>query len=1174
MAYLLVNQAYRGLRAAESLDEALTEAISLQQLSGFIPVVPTGRRARHLHRLIVRMIHAQTSRPVEPPSVCNLELLMLRIFRLTLHAGNRRIISDAYRLALFEEAAEQADLRFFARKGEHLSPAALQRLAGVVFGLKEDGITPDNLFSDIERAKIAELKGGLPPGEEIDTAKLQDIASIYTEYERLLGDFLLDKPAALRLTTEVLSDFQTFAATSFFPPGAAIFFDGFTEFKQPETDFLKAFGPLPIPVAIRLDYSLDNGPLFGNLSETLEHLAAAGYYIRKLDEVPVFSDDVPQGARIFSPLGAYLRRWLFNTERQISHPGFSQIVSILEANDRTDEVTIIAKLLRHIVLEKNIPLADICIATRQIDHYADLTREIFAAHNIPVNVTDRYPLSKSPVTVAVFSVLDMILSGFRRQDVHRALQNPYLKFFRADSDDAIDGANLYATAQRMRLFGGLRYGGKKKWVSSLQREKERSEKRLARLQQEAFSDPLDIANAGRELTAVTKAIIDFTHLTETLPEPDSVALPSDFAALIKRSIIEKFRLRDTITDFYQQVRSWNSNSDIERNQLLVEVEKDARALSVILDLLDEIAGIQEQRFGFRKISLRDFVDKFKIAVTASKYQIREKNHFGVTLTTLEQTRGLPFRVLICCGMNDGEFPGVYIPDSFLGKELPDTEDRFIRTERMQFYQALISVLEQQDNSQNLLYLTYCTSKGEEQVVRSPFVDALLKISTLGDSAKVFSLKELRNIYHIDESIKFKAQQKEVSWINACTSAMEILKAAGQGFQLPSIKSALISDATSYIEQYRSVKFTTDKITDSLPADYTLIINQFGVKPFSVSELEVYAECPYKYYALKILRLNERKDVDSTLSGIERGTVLHTIVYRFFRQIQTEMLAYHETKDYGNGDAMLPPLAPVLLQSEQSDYYRKILHHIADEELANIMFEHPYFEMDKAGLLGTTNRTGDLDRWLDGELDNTNAKAGFYPTLFELGFGAKAVGGVVSGAVEIDSGLLLQGKIDRIEIAFNDASAQLMIADYKSGKNVKTNSDITKGLSFQMPLYILAAQKVLADKYGLNATPEAAVYYRFNPTFDLATKKANTESFVLLPKDSAVTSVKSFGRSATQIVADSVSRTELIQHSVSLAIGIVRSVSEGKHPVQPVDKNLTCKYCSYSAVCRIKEQEPQ
>lgn len=1174
MAYLLVNQAYRGLRAAESLDDALVEAISLQQLPGFISVVPTGRRARHLHRRIVRMIHAQTSRPVEPPLVCNLELLMLRIFRLTVHAGNRRIISDAYRLALFEEAAEQADLRFFTRKGEKLSPAALHRLAGVVFGLKEDGITPDNLLSDIERAKIAELKGGLPSGEEIDTAKLQDIAAIYTEYERLLGDFLLDKPAALRLTTEALSDFPTFASTPFFAAGAAIFFDGFTEFKQPETDFLKAFGPLPIPVAIRLDYSLDNGPLFGNLSETLEHLAAAGYYIRKLDEIPVFSDDMPQGARVFSPLGAYLRRWLFNTERQISHPEFSHIVSVLEANDRTDEVTVIAKLLRHLVLEKNIPLADICIATRQIDHYSDIAREIFAAHNIPVNVTDRFPLSKSPVTVAVFSVLDMILNGFRRQDVHRALQNPYLKFFRADSDDAIDGANLYATAQRMRLFGGLRYGGKKKWVSALQREKERAEKRIARLNQEAFSDPIEIANAGRELTAVTKAMSDFAHLTETLPEPDSVAIPSDFAALIKRSVIEKFRIRDTITDFFQQVRSWTNHTEAERNQLMTEVEKDARALSVLLELLDEIAGIQEQRFGFRKISLRDFVDKFRIAVTAAKYQVREKIQFGVTLTTLEQTRGLPFRVLICCGMNDGEFPGIYIPDSFLGKELPDTEDRFIRAERMQFYQALISVLEQPDNSQNLLYLTYCTAKGEEQVVRSPFVDALLKISTLVNDNKVFPLKELRNMYNPGASTPANLQHETTLWLHACTSPMELLKAAGQGFQIPEMASALISDAASYLAHYRNAPPDFGKITSSVPTDYAVIIHQFGARPFSVSELEVYAECPYKYYALKVLRLNERKDVDSALSGIERGTVLHTIVYRFFRHIQTEMLAHNETKVYGNGDTTLPPLAPVILQPEQAGYYRELLHRIADEELANIMYEHPYFEMDEAGLLGTDRRTGDLDRWLNAELDNTNVKAGYYPTLFELGFGAKAAGGVISGAVEIGGELLLQGKIDRIEIAFSEQQAQIIIADYKSGKNIKTNTDITKGVSFQMPLYILAAQKVLTERYGLNAEPEAAVYYRFNPIFDPKTRKANTESYVLLPKESPITAIKSFGRSATQLVADATQRTVMIEDSVSMAVGIVNSVSEGNHPVRPFDKNITCKYCSYTAVCRIKEQEPQ
>ncbi|GAB1431323.1 hypothetical protein MASR2M18_21580 [Ignavibacteria bacterium] len=1174
MAYLIVNRAYYELpgNMATSLDEARQKAREYTRLDNFITVVPTGRRARYLQRKFTREIYALHSLPASSPLICNLEQLALRIFYMMPQAEKSQIISDAYRLALFEEAAETAELRFFRRKQDRLSPVALQRLASVIFGLKEDGITPENLLADVERANAtADSYGIMASGEEIDTAKLADLAQLYAEYERLLDNNLLDKPASLHIVTQALKADRISPQSKFFHAETSVFLDGFTEFKLPEVEFIVALSELNVPLALRLDYSTDNGPLFGNLADTLERFAKSGLYIKKLDEIPAFNDEVPADMRTFLPLAAYLRRWLFNSERQIFHHGFSRFVSILAAGDRTDEVISIAKLVRHLAIERNIPLAEMCIATRQIELYSNLIREIFGEHNIQTNVTDRFPLAKSPVTTALFAVLDMVLNGFRRQDVHRALQNPYLRFKNSDAGEFIDGVNLYATAERLRIIGGARRGGRNHWKQTFLRETERAGKRLERLRTDIFSDPLDIIRAERELGSSQRAVNDFDALCESMPEPNTSAAPSEIAALIKHFIIEKFHIRDSITDFFAHAQARNFASKTERDQVFSEVEKDARALGVLLELLDEIAGVQERRFGRRKLSLQQFADKFRIAVDASKYQTREKSGYGITVTTLEQTRGIPYRIVICCGLNDGEFPSIYIPDSFIGKELPDTEDRFIRAERMQFYQILAGVLEQEEDHERHIFLTYCSRNGDEQSVRSPFIDALLKISTLGDDNRVFNLCKLAADRIAETDM---LQWSECSWREAVTSTADLLKYADYSEAQAIYPSAHILETTKYIKFYLENRINTpQRFTGELPEDFFVEIKRNLERPFSISELETYAACPYKYFAERVLRLNERKKSDSALTSVERGSLLHLIMYRFYRKIQEEMLASGETgRIVSDTSEALPPAAPVKLRPERKQYYRDVLHQIAREEFAAIGFDHPFFELEKRDLLGTEKQNGDLTRRLDADINSGMASAEFYPSLFEIGFGMKSAGGGMLPAIDI-GGLLLRGKIDRLEIGGTGANKDFIVVDYKSGSSVKTNADIKKGQSFQMPLYLIASQKIMESYYGVAANPVAAAYYLLRPVFDVQKGKAVAENFVLLPKNSQIAEKNNLTRTPSkQIVADENERDNMIEFAAEKARRNVAAIAVGIFTVQPFNRKSTCQYCSFISVCRINESE--
>ena len=55
----------------------------------------------------------------------------------------------------------------------------------------------------------------------------------------------------------------------------------------------------------------------------------------------------------------------------------------------------------------------------------------------------------------------------------------------------------------------------------------------------------------------------------------------------------------------------------------------------------------------------------------------------------------------------------------------------------------------------------------------------------------------------------------------------------------------------------------------------------------MSRVDRYVDCPFKYFSESVLRLREERDELSGLTPLERGTLLHTLFERFYRQWQAD-----------------------------------------------------------------------------------------------------------------------------------------------------------------------------------------------------------------------------------------------------------------------------------------------
>jgi ATP-dependent helicase/DNAse subunit B len=354
-----------------------------------IGIVPTERRVRWLKRQYFRWV-AQAHGIASPePALFTLAGFLWTCCARLFPPGRFLVLSDAHRLALFDEAAHQAPLRFYRRNSAELPPALLEQIAGLIDGLRRDGITAAQL-----RERLSEAIERNDPA--VDTDRLHDIVVLAETYERLLGDDFLDEPRAWEVLTEELRQRGDTALRTLFPAAEQIVVEGFSAFRPPELAFLLTLAQQRLPVVISIDYSPDNGPLFGNFQELVERLRDGGYEPYSTDPPVLMTERTPPHERIFLPLGAYLRRWLFNTEREIRHPGFSSVVTIVECRDREQEVLAIARLVKDLLCRQGYRPHEIAVVMRKPEQYSALFREIFALYGIPANVTDRFWLVQSP----------------------------------------------------------------------------------------------------------------------------------------------------------------------------------------------------------------------------------------------------------------------------------------------------------------------------------------------------------------------------------------------------------------------------------------------------------------------------------------------------------------------------------------------------------------------------------------------------------------------------------------------------------------------------------------------------------------------------------------------------------------------------------------------------------
>jgi ATP-dependent helicase/nuclease subunit B len=1161
MAYLLFNEAFKKHELFSSnifkdSNEVLHKLLINDKISNTILIVPTKRIVRYLEKKIIIEYYKIHKKPLRKLQIYNLEDFAKELFKIlqteiqsknqiktNIENSNPIFVSEALRLVLTEEAFSNSNLEYYKFPKAKVRLEVIHKLSELIYGLREDGFSAEEAKKELE-SKLSDKF------EIIDSRKNSDTLKLIIEYEKLLEANLFDSPKMYKILNKYISNYKNYLLDNLirttFGENSSIIVTGFSEFRQPEFEFLSNFNRTKVPIGIFLDYSDSNGPLFGNFQEVINKLIQSGYQIFSDEEIfEKFNQDNLDIDSFF------LRKYLFNYHSDRINQNFDKYINIIQVMNIEDEVLTIAKLVKHLNLKKGINFEDIAIVSRRPEDYSDSFRDIFRKEKIPVNISDRKNLMTSGIINTILTLLDISLN-FDIDLIHKVVSS---KFISLSQEIDIDNILKVSKVLRIRSFY---YKTQSKYIA------DKAKHYLSFVTERLKDKNLEYHDKGKYQVLskeLEKFIAHFSILIQLFPQEKKEFTAKEFRSFVIK-LVEDYKiissLKSKMTGFLKINTSVNQYEYLLK---LEEIERENKALEKLLELCNNLSETFSLRFKDNKVNLKSWIERLRIAVSSERYQVKEKVNYGVTITSIEQIRMLPFKVKILCGMNDGSFPTVYAGEQILGRELKDSRKRHIRSERVLFYQFLSNSNNFLDLPQQEIYLFYYLMKNGEMQSPSPFIENLLKISNLQDSGNVINTNEIKNNLNLLKNDRF-------IWLNSISQKNELI-------HLNLIEKAKLKQKYEATELYKLSQSYLDQLNFQFLTEITLSpehIEKININEeklelirnhfFSISEIETYAKCPFKYFISKILKIDAPDNIDESLTSLEKGTFIHSVLYQFYsfllnNGLDIKLINISKDDSYSNN------LRAIELNPNKQREYEKILLEIIKNELLNPIYDHPFINLETRNYVNTQKNKNHLLNWLDNELQKISLGWDFFPFAFEydvFSFIEKK-----DKSDNVFDTMKFHIKADKVEIKNENGNNFIGVVDYKLSINsIVPNKKIIKEFkSFQMPLYLAVLSNDFKGK-NIDVVPIYGMYNYLIPK--LSEKNEKYQKFVLLSDIEHIPNGIRPSLRANSQVLKFLTTAEAIRNSVDIVFEIRDKMLNGEFPLSN-NFEEDCVFCNYDSVCR-------
>ncbi len=986
------------------------------------------------------------------------------------------------------------------------SAGMISEVKSIVSEFMQYGITPDKMEMLTD---CCTLRGALK-------SKLRDIGTIYGAFERFIEGRYITREEKLDILCEAIP-------SSSLLPDSVIVFDGFTGFTPVQMKVISALMARCSEMIVTLSCSegedvripaSDDELFYLSHKTAVSLIKSAGENGMDVQEPEVCGRALPDHDI------AVLERNLFRKKRSFSSGENSGSVHIMEMSDPVSEVRHIGVKLREILAEEAYQYRDFAIVCGNIEGYAPYFEREFKTLGIPFFIDNVAGLTLDPLAEAVQAFLEIQAEDYSPASVTRFLKSG-LTGISTEETDLLDN---YIRQTGVRGYGAWHREFTKN-IRSRRADSEYLEK---------------INNIRRKVIG----------LFSSFEVNDKRAKSTDTAANYVAALYDVLIGMDAPDKMRQLKREFEKKGDQARCREYASVWK------LFVELFDKIWLL----LGDEEISLKNFAELVSAGIAEMKIPGLPVNVDRVIIGDIERSRIGNVKVLFFAGVNDGNIPadtsgkGIIsdLDREYLfeqGIELSPTPRQKMYIQRQYLYMNICKPKER-------LYLSYVRVKPDGKSVRPSYLIPVIK-----------------KLLPYTASVNLPEEEGIVSRVSTREDALSELAVMMRDYADSQGNSESSRDTFSLFSAIGDADGNRQMLTEAVYKKY--LDNPLSKEAVtslyrselrgSVSSLETYAGCPYRFFLTYGLGI-ERGDTYE-IQSFDRGLLTHDIIRRFSEQLKKDGLTWKNfTDEYA--EKVIPENAmEAAAEYNTSLYYDNKRNEYNIQRFARLVVNSACFLRDQL--------SAGMYEFADSEK--------LYSMDLPLKDGRK---------------LHMTGIVDRIDVAKTENGKYIQIMDFKSSGRDIDIAKLMDGRQIQLPLYMYS------EKEEMKAVPASMLYFQIqDPMYDLedagdSDKVGNELRKMMRPKGEMLGSEealslldKAFKGLAPQITSEffyvatkkdggftSVSRVlskEVMDMMLTEAVNVAKTEAEeilgGRISISPY--NDTCKYCPYKSACGIDRKIP-
>jgi ATP-dependent helicase/nuclease subunit B len=1006
----------------------------------------------------------------------------------------RRVLSKAVagdELKLFRESAGRS--------------AFVDLVAAHIGELKRQGIRPDDYAKAAERRQ--------------DATQHRELARIYAIYEgELEAHDLLDAESVHWAARDALAE----NTCRRFKSLELVVVDGFTDFTPTQHEILRCLAERSKRLCITLPADVEAGSaatrpdvrpdLFAKAAATLDELKRRhpGLEARYIPAQP-----------ILWPALDHIAKYVFRNPVDVPVPAKEVLLTlenrfeIVETAGAQDEIVQIARRIKQLLSgvpgSSVVRPGNIVVVFRSLGDAAPRVREVFEEFGIPFSLESSEPLRSTSVVKTLLALLQLDREDWPFRRVVSVLTNNTLT--------ALDGAGRQRADWLVRELQIA--GGREKLLERV--------KRLAEL--------------GKSPDALT-------HHAKRRAEAAAAAEP-----VIRQlaAALDLLPLSASSHEWSEALARMGAQLGLE--PFLNGATRDPAQQSIVANLI----GLQ--RLGVWLGESREYAraDVLQLLLDLANHEKLPRAHDDVgrvRVLSATTARGVTTRHLFLAGMTEQAFPA---PEG-VGRLATDADyselgrragrkggtDKVTNVTRGQAEMLLFyEVLTRADES---LTISYASLDDKAQVLPpSPYLTEITRVLDTEDGEAANWSRVKHSTVHLSPVPDGPPRGPGDLRVQAVAQAM------GEKRDLRLLAAILADDARKGVgdaleaslqivhERAQSDSFGPAEGIVRSPAVRALLAQRYGADhPWSPSQFELYAMCPYKFYLANVLRLEPLGDLVLETDFARRGSLLHYVLAKFHRDQGQSAADWADLcRDDGRFIAELQNALQQAVAGGPRDGIDAAL-----------------FELDRRQIEKWIGAYRDQHEKYDAAWPNLDER--LLPRYLEVRFGPRHHGedeeedsASIGQPYLLDIGgeeIRITGRIDRIDVGRTGERLVFTVIDYKSGaRPTLSPAKMASGERLQPALYVMAAEALLFAEGS--ATPLWAGYWSMK---------------------NGITTNKRFSLECSADGSTVAEGWDQLRPKVVEQVGkFVHAIRGGEFPIDSRDAQCTSR-CEFSTVCRVAQ----